>query len=227
MAPVVAPPTQAGSQDRRQSSLNSESGNVRPSVLEHSVIEPTTISYSADTSFDFVLQNKESWNQLTKFPLQFRAVMATNNQIIIDESSVEDNRYLDFKKRTQIQILDPKSAQIATRNERMMANVNKQPSKKHFRTKPREHTFEMSDDMEYILTDIPPEKKPRIYKEENFGKPIKLLIQEHKSLGLLEEADDEYIKEKIMPEVENTYRFAEIMQRKKNTTAYESTGKFK
>lgn len=202
--------------DSAISSIKSQSGSTEPDGEQ-------MVTFKVDLEkYDYLFEPKNRWNKLTRFPTSFTA-MVLNNEVVLDPRSI--NRtipVLEFVRRKDLDI-DGDAIPMrkkTDKNEKQQAKAAKaaKKGKKHARTNKREETLEFSEDTEYVLTDIPKSRQDLIYKEEHLRGPMKLLVEHHKAGGTIKSSDpdDDFLQQTIWPELQQTYRFAEIMKRPKN-----------
>ena len=196
-----------------QSTINSNGESANPSI-------------PPGEKYDFLFENKKKWHRIIEFPLVFKNFVS-DGEVIIDKMSFpKKTPHLLFVPREDLDIDGDDGIPLKknkTKNERQLqaAKEKKSTKKKHARkNEKRDDTFQMDDNFEYILTDLPKNRELLIYQEKFLSGPLKFLLDHHKTLGNLpddpEELDD-YIKKRIWPELKRTYRYGEIMQRRKDS----------
>ena len=217
--------------------FNSQStiGNGSKSTLESGEPEP---KFQEGDKYDYLFHNMKKWDRMSKFPLAFTA-MVQNDEVVIDKMSYpKKTPELAFIPRKDLVTVDD-AIQLknpSTKNERQIkaAKENQKTTKKHARKKQqRDDTFQLDEEnYDYIITDIPKSREKLIYTEKFLGGPLKLLLDHHKTLGTLPTDPEEleaYTDKHIWPALKATYRYGEIMKRRKNSNeeAWESSCKRK
>ena len=196
-----------------------EPGQAGPSHLVRPTVSQKVFFSNAEDKYDFIVEKKEKWRCLKKFPFASFQTKLEDEEVIIDENSYPgDVEMLEYISRSELDI-DGDSKQLQrtkNKNERQRAAKEKQPTKKkHARTTKRDDVFAIDESMEYCLTDIPETRQALIYQEKFLIGPLEYLVEHHKSQGNAQSESEEYVKKHIWPELKETYRYGEIMQRGK------------
>ena len=184
--------------------------------------------------YDYIYEKKQKWRFQKEFPISFQAVLDDGEVILDTMSYTTDTRLLKFFSRKDLDINEeavPLHRKNNKNEKQLKASKGKKTTKqKHARTNQRDDVFEFSQSLEYCLTDIPESRQTLIYKETYLSSPLKFLMEHHKLVGKAPQDQSslkDYCDKHIWPELKETYRYAEIMQRPidENDASWESSCK--
>ena len=196
--------------------------NEQTAASSHSTIFKKTLIR------DFITEDKSEWQKMTEFPLTFRADLIESKVQIADKKG----QRLSYIQRKRIYIKEKKKQTDNSREALQHKKRKEKEKQKHARSEPRQGSLVLQPNMSYFLTDIPDDRFKMIYNEKYIKEGMDTLYQYHrrtKHFDLITHDKHQYMESTIIPELQSTYRFLEIIQRPadSNENEYTSTGFYK
>ena len=173
---------------------------------------------------------------MSEFPKNFRCKIV-DDDIEIDQSGVTSSMVMQVIEIDElwnhglIELSNRKKKQ--THSQRMIGNqskTNSQSETNSQKTKSYKINFD-EQNYNYVVSSIPDHVAKNIYKESNIEFAMEKLYNFHRQSKMIGRQNDiekqNYMTDVIKPEIEATFKFLHIYQKKKNDSRakYEQTGK--
>lgn len=212
------------------SSINASDGSQRSQRSERQT-DQTDASQDSQSAVktnplmrDFVTEDMSEWKKIKSFPLKFQAEILDGKIQI----SGKQGESILYTQRNRITVVKREGLVDNSRNTIQRKKTTEKEKKKHSR-EGREATFTFQEGMTYCLTDIPETRIPMIFNEKYLGDSMEKLYRHHQKTHGINWDDThnklDYMKNIILEELKETYRFLEIMQRpESDPSTYTSSG---